>query len=324
MWRSSHSPSIPVPSRPRWNCERAACFEETSPDVKYTITVPASTANLGPGFDTFGMALALHDVVEVEVTGSGLAVEVIDAGAGDMSGVPTDESHLVVRALRRACRYLDISVPGIVLRCHNAIPHSRGLGSSAAAVVAGVAAGYALAGKDIDGSALQLAAEFEGHADNAAASLLGGFVVAWQSGSTYHAERLVPHSAIRPVVAIPEVRSATEQTRGLLPDRVPHRDAAFAASRSALAVHAVTARPDLLFAATEDRLHQDYREPAYPASVRLMRALRSRGVAAVISGAGPTVLALTTTGILPDGVDVAGFEVIELPVDLVGVRLGVS
>jgi len=289
--------------------------------VKYTITVPASTANLGPGFDTFGLALALHDVVEVEVTASGLSVEVIDAGAGDMSGVPTDESHLVVRALRRACRHLDVSVPGLALRCHNAIPHARGLGSSAAAVVAGIAAGYALAGKDVDEGALQLASEFEGHADNAAASLLGGFVVAWQSGTTFHAERLEPHAAIRPVVAVPEERSSTDQTRGLLPDYVPHGDAAFTASRSALTVHAVTSRPDLLFAATEDRLHQEYREPAYPASVRLMRALRARGVAAVISGAGPTVLALTTTGILPDGVDVTGFEVMPLPVDPNGVRL---
>ncbi|MER7116352.1 homoserine kinase [Saccharomonospora azurea] len=288
--------------------------------MKYTITVPASTANLGPGFDAFGMALALHDVVEIEVTGSGLEVEVIDAGAGDMSGVPTDESHLVVRALRRACGHLGVTVPGVALRCRNAIPHARGLGSSAAAVVAGIAAGYALAGKDVDDDALQLAAEFEGHADNAAASLFGGFVVAWQVGREFHAQRLRPHPAIRPVVAVPSELSSTGETRALLPDTVPHGDAAFAAGRSALVVHAVTARPDLLFAATEDRLHQDYREPAYPASVRLMRALRARGVAAVISGAGPTVLALTTTGILPHGVDVTGFEVFELPVDLVGVR----
>lgn len=295
--------------------------------MKFTVTVPASTANLGPGFDTFGMALALHDVVEVEVTRSGLAVEVVDAGAGDMSGVPTDESHLVVRALRRACEHLGVSVPGIGLRCRNAIPHARGLGSSAAAVVAGIAAGYTLAGKDfgdfsdVGDDALQLAAEFEGHADNAAASLFGGFVVAWQAGRVFHAQRLQPHAAIRPVVAIPSELSSTGETRALLPDTVPHGDAAFSASRCALAVHAVTTRPELLFAATEDRLHQDYREPAYPASVRLVRALRAQGVAAVISGAGPTVLALTTTGILPRDVDVTGFEIVELPVDLAGVRV---
>ncbi|OQO92301.1 homoserine kinase [Saccharomonospora piscinae] len=292
-----------------------------STGARYTITVPASTANLGPGFDAFGMALGRHDVVEVTVTGSGLRVEALDAGAGDMSEVPTDESHLVVRALRRTCADLGVAVPGVALRCHNAIPHARGLGSSAAAVVAGVAAGYALAGKEIDDRALQLAAEFEGHADNAAASLYGGFVVAWCAGGTFHAERVSPHPGLRPVVAVPSEQSATQRTRGLLPELVPHADAAFAVGRAALAVRAITERPELLFAATEDRLHQDYREPAFPASVRLLRSLRSCGVAAVISGAGPTVLALTTTGILPPEVDVTGFEVIELPVDPAGVRV---
>ncbi|WP_007023392.1 homoserine kinase [Saccharomonospora iraqiensis] len=292
--------------------------------MKYTITVPGSTANLGPGFDTFGMALGLYDVVEVAVAGSGLTIEVRDAGAGDMSEVPTDDTHLVVRALRRACTYLGVDVPGLWLRCHNAVPHSRGLGSSAAAAVAGVAAGYALAGKDLDDTALQLAAEFEGHADNAAASLLGGFVVAWQDEGAFHAQRLTPHPSLRPVVAVPDDRSSTGRTRGLLPDTVPHADAAFAASRSALAVHAITTRPDLLSVATQDRLHQDYREPAFPATVRLVRALRARGVAAAVSGAGPSVFALTTTGILPPEVDVDGFDVFELPVDRDGVRVTVG
>lgn len=293
--------------------------------MKVTVTVPASTANLGPGFDTFGLALSLYDVVEVDVVDSGLRVEVFDAGAGDMSDVPTDETHLVVRALRRACRHLGVDVPGLRLRCHNAIPHARGLGSSAAAAVAGIAAGYALAGKGVDDQALQLAAEFEGHADNAAASLFGGFVVAWETpGQVFHAQRLEPHPALRPVVAVPADRSSTGETRGLLPERVPHADAAFTASRSALAVYAVTARPDLLFPATEDRLHQDYRAPALPATVRLVHALRSRGVAAVVSGAGPSVLALTTTGIIPEDVDVTGFDVSEMPVDVVGVRVSTS
>ncbi|WP_028661554.1 homoserine kinase [Saccharomonospora saliphila] len=289
--------------------------------MRYTITVPASTANLGSGFDTFGMALGLHDVVEVAVTDSGLGVEVLDAGAGDMSGVPTDETHLVVRALHSACRFLDVPVPGLRLRCHNAIPHSRGLGSSAAAAVAGVAAGYALAGAEPDESALRLAAEFEGHADNAAASLFGGFVLAWKDEGRFHARRLEPHPSLRPVVAVPAERSSTGETRGLLPERVPHADAAFAVSRSALAVHALTSSPELLPVATQDRLHQDYREPAFPATVRLVRALRAHGVAAVVSGAGPTVLALTTTGILPGEIDVEGFDVFELPVDPVGVRV---
>ncbi|WP_410568340.1 homoserine kinase [Amycolatopsis sp. cmx-4-61] len=288
----------------------------------FRITVPASTANLGPGFDAFGMALSLYDTVEVRVTGTGLKVEVIDAGAGGVEDVPTDETHLVVRAIRKTCAHLGVEPPGLHLRCFNAIPHARGLGSSAAAVVSGVAAGYALAGRELDQhGALQLAAGFEGHADNAAASLLGGFVLAWCAGGEFHAERLTPHPSIQPVVAVPSVRSATATTRGLLPATVPHVDAAHSAGRAALAVHALTAKPELLLPATEDRLHQHYRAPAYPASGELVATLRAQGVAAAVSGAGPTVLALTTTGILPPGVDVGGFDVLELPVDLTGVQV---
>ncbi|MFD9896381.1 homoserine kinase [Amycolatopsis sp. NPDC059027] len=287
----------------------------------FRVTVPASTANLGPGFDALGLALARYDVVEVRVADDGLKVEVTDAGAGGVEDVPTDETHLVVRAIRRACAQLGVEVPGLHLRCANAIPHARGLGSSAAAVVSGIAAGYALADRPLDDDALQLAAEFEGHADNAAASLLGGLVIAWSESDRFHAERLTPSPEIRPVLAIPPTRSSTEATRGLLPAHVPLADAAHNAGRAALAVRALTERPELLLAATEDRLHQDYRAPAYPASAALVRTLRAHGVPATISGAGPTVLALTTTGILPPSVDVAGFDVAELVVDLAGVQV---
>jgi homoserine kinase len=288
----------------------------------FRVTVPASTANIGPGFDALGLALGLHDVVEVQVTDGGLKVEVVDAGAGGVGDVPTDETHLVVRAIRRTCAELGADVPGLHLRCFNAIPHARGLGSSAAAVVSGVAAGYALAGVPIDAyHALQLAAGFEGHADNAAASLLGGLVIAWSEGGQFHAERLEPHPSLRPVVAVPAVRSSTEATRGLLPSTVPHADAAHNAGRAALAVRALTAKPELLLAATEDRLHQHYRAPAYPASTGLVDTLRAQSVPAAISGAGPTVLALTVSGILPPDLDVEGFDVFELPVDLAGVQV---
>lgn len=285
------------------------------------VRVPASTANLGPGFDALGLALGLYDVIELWETGSGLRVEVVDAGANGVGDVPTDETHLVVRAIRRACEHLGRPVPGLHLRCSNAIPHARGLGSSAAAVVAGIAAGYALAAKPVDAGALQLAAEFEGHADNAAASLFGGLVIAWCEGGRFHAERLTPHPGLRPVVAVPGVRSATAQTRGLLPERVPHADAAFCAGRAALAVHALTHDLSLLLPATEDRLHQDYRAPAFPRSAQLVHDLRKAGVAATISGAGPSVLALTTDGIMPTTVDVEDFEVIELSVDVCGVQV---
>jgi homoserine kinase len=280
------------------------------------IRVPASTANLGAGFDALGMALALYDTVDVAVTSVDTVVEVTGEGAGQ---VPADDTHLVVRALRAACDALGLPLPGVFLRCHNAIPHGRGLGSSAAAIVAGVVAAYGLAGKEPDDQALQIAAEFEGHADNAAASLYGGLVLAWSEGTRYRAVRLEPHAGLKPVVLVPAERSATHVTRGLLPAAVPHTDAAFAAGRCALAVHALTARPDLLLPATEDRLHQDYRDSAWPDTMRMVRELRDNGVAATVSGAGPTVFAATTDGLLPAGVDTEGFTVHVLAVDRVGV-----
>ncbi|MEU7531609.1 homoserine kinase [Saccharothrix sp. NPDC042600] len=282
------------------------------------VTVPASTANLGSGFDALGMALGLHDEVEFEVVPAGLAVEVTGEGAGS---VPGDESHLVVRAFRAACSLRSVNVPGLVLRCRNAIPHARGLGSSSAAVVAGIAAGYALAGHELDTTALQLAAEFEGHADNAAAAMFGGVAVAWTQGDRFRAVRLEAHPALRPVVLVPAVESSTKTTRGLLPATVPHADAAFAAGRSALAVHALTADPSLLLDALDDRLHEPYREPAWPATFALVRALREAGVPAAVSGAGPTVLALPEDGKLPDSIDLAGFTPLHVPVDGGGVRV---
>lgn len=275
------------------------------------VRVPASTANLGPGFDALGLALALYDEVEVALAPSGLQVEVRGEGAGQ---VPTDETHLVVRALRAACARCSYRADGLVLRCHNRIPHSRGLGSSAAAAVAGVLAGYALAGMQPDEAALDLAAGFDGHADNAGASLLGGLVISWHDGQAFRAARLEPHPDLIPVLLVPELTSLTEITRGLLPAEVPHTDAAFTAGRAALAVHALTAAPQLLLAATEDRLHQTYRRAAYPATGRLVDTLRAAGVPAAISGAGPTVLALPGRARLPGVVDTTGFTCLQLDV----------
>ncbi|MPY80163.1 MAG: homoserine kinase [Actinophytocola sp.] len=317
------------------------------PSRAVRVRVPASTANLGPGFDTLGMALGRYDHIEVRTLAeSGLTVDVADAGAGGIADVPRDESHLVVRVLRRTFDHLGVAPAGLVLHCENAIPHARGLGSSAAAVVAGAAAAYALADRPLDHDAvLRIAAEFEGHVDNAAASLLGGAVIAWQdegqshvaatteapekaadgtgaaAGARWHAERIAPHSSIRPVVAIAGQRSSTDATRGLLPESVPHGDAVFSAGRTALAVHALTSAPELLVAATADRLHQHYRAPAYPATAHLIEALRKSGVAAAVSGAGPTVLALTTDGRIPDGIDTSGFTLVELPIDSAGVTV---
>lgn len=281
------------------------------------VTVPASSANLGSGFDTLGLALASYDTVDVRVVSDGLTVEVTGEGA---NSVPANEKHLVVRALRAACEHLGIAPPGLALRCLNTIPHARGLGSSAAAVVAGIAAGYALAGRPIDDDALRIAAGFEGHADNAAASLYGGAVIAWHDETGFRAVRTEPHADLCPVALVPETRSATGVTRGLLPERVPHADAAFAASRAALAVHALTVAPALLLPATDDRLHQGYRRSAWPDTLRLVENLRAEGIAAAVSGAGPTVLAFPPAGRLPDRVDHAGFSVLSVEIDRAGVR----
>jgi homoserine kinase len=262
------------------------------------VRVPATSANLGPGFDSLGLASGLHDDLAVRVAEGGLLVDVHGEGAAE---VPLDERHLVVRSMRSAFDVLGGQPPGLELVCANTIPHSRGLGSSAAAIVSGIVAARALvvpgSGERpdaLDGAgALALAAELEGHPDNVAACLLGGLTVAWtdEVGSP-SAVRVEPSAELLPVLCIPPTRASTEHARSLLPASVPHRDAAANAGRAALLMHALTARPDLLLAATEDRLHQAYRASAMPATARLLKALRSRGVPAVVSGAGPAVLAL--------------------------------
>ncbi|MGW5455298.1 homoserine kinase [Nocardia sp. NPDC003979] len=270
--------------------------------LEVTVRVPASTANLGPGFDCLGMALGIYDEIVVRTTESGLAIRVEGEGADD---VPWGPTHLVVRAIERGLESLGVWADGLDVVCRNVIPHSRGLGSSASAVVGGLAAGAGLAAKfdpalRLDGDRLvQLASEFEGHPDNAAASVLGGVVVSWTEtdaeARAYRAVRLDPARALRPVVLIPQERSSTAHTRGLLPEQVPHGDAAFNVSRAALAVVALTERPDLLMPATADRLHQTQRAPALPLTTAWIERLRDAGIAATVSGAGPTILALTTT-----------------------------
>jgi homoserine kinase len=195
---------------------------------------------------------------------------------------------------------------GLDIVCRNVIPHSRGLGSSASAVVGGLAAANGLVRKVApervldDAQLVQLSSEFEGHPDNASASVLGGVVVSWSEAGVdaeqrvYRAVTLPVDPAIKVVVLVPTVRSSTAHTRGLLPDLVPHRDASFNVSRAALAVVALTQRPDLLMPATEDMLHQGQRAPALPLTTKWVAVLRGAGIAATVSGAGPTVLALTT------------------------------
>jgi homoserine kinase len=275
------------------------------PGLVASSVVSASSANLGPGFDSLGLALSLCDEIVLETTDSGLVVVVEGEGAEQ---VPLDAGHLVVRAVERGLQAVGVSAAGLVVRCRNAIPHCRGLGSSAAAVVGGLAAVNGIVAQTDStplsvAQLIQLSSEFEGHPDNAAAAVLGGAVVSWIEGAgdrpDYRAVPLRLHPDIRLFCAIPEERSLTAETRVLLPAKVSHEDARFNISRAALLVVALTERPDLLMAATEDVLHQRQRAPAMPSSAEYLRLLRRHNIAATLSGAGPSLIALSIEPELP-------------------------
>ncbi|ACY99465.1 MULTISPECIES: homoserine kinase [Thermomonospora] len=265
------------------------------------VRVPATSANLGPGFDSLGLALALYDDVTVEITEGGLSIAVDGEGA---EVADRGERHLIVKVLRRTFDLLEElsgaglgQPPGLRLSCVNRIPHSRGLGSSSAAIIAGIVAARALhpCGRLLDdAAALTLATEIEGHPDNVAPCLYGGLTIAWSEPDGPRALRLDLDRQV--VVFVPDHTLPTERARGLLPQTVPHEDAAVNAGRAALLIAALTGGlgEDVMLAATEDRLHQEYRAPAMPESADLVARLRAAGVPAVISGAGPTVLAFTT------------------------------
>lgn len=284
------------------------------------VRVPATSANLGPGFDALGLALGLYDDVVVQVTDSGLEVDVAGEGADT---VRRDKRNLVVASLHAAFDALGGRPRGLHVVCANRIPHSRGLGSSAAAIVAGITAARALVvgGPERldDTAAFALAAQLEGHPDNVAACLLGGLTVAWTSRGEAQAIRLDVSPAIVPTVYIAGSTASTTKVRALLPETVPHADAAASAGRAALLVTALASRPDLLLPATEDRLHQDYRAPAMPRTAALVAKLRQGGYAAVVSGAGPSVLLLGTGEPPPPAP--RGFELLETAVDPHGARV---
>ncbi|MSO28409.1 MAG: homoserine kinase [Candidatus Planktophila sp.] len=264
------------------------------------VQVPATSANLGPGFDSFGLALAIHDRYVAQILDdAGLDIDVTGEGADE---VPRTDKNLLVKAMNKGFDYLGGKPKGIAVRALNVIPHGRGLGSSASAIVGGLCLARALVltgiDKMSDAKLLQLATDMEGHPDNVAAALYGNAVIAWKEDQhgkeVAQAISLSVDTRIRAIAFIPSTAVATSKARKMLPEMIAHRDAARNSANAALLVHALTLRPDLLFRATEDFLHQSYRQDAMPASFALLTKLRGAGVAAFISGAGPTVLALHT------------------------------
>jgi homoserine kinase len=282
--------------------------------VRLTARVPATSANLGPGFDCFGLALDLCNEVTID-TDAEPGVTWEGEGADEL---PSDGTDMVSRAIARVAEREGLAAPAFALRGLNRIPLERGLGSSAAACVAGVALAARVLGVDVDAeSALRYATRIEGHPDNAAAAILGGFTLALEDGS---ATRFDPDPGLRPVVLIPDVRLPTEEARRALPESVPRADAVFNAGRAALAVLALIHRPDLLRDALQDRLHQPYRLALVPTVARVFEELGAAGVPVCVSGAGPTLLAFDTPGIdVPDPGD--GWRVLRVPVRATGVEV---
>jgi homoserine kinase len=282
------------------------------------VQVPATSANLGPGFDALGLALGMYDELTLRATAvPGLRVEAY-------GNTPTDETNLVVQAARAAFAVTGEQPAGLEVGYTARIPHSRGLGSSAAAICAGVTAALALRGVHDRALALRIAFGLERHPDNIAAALYGGLTVAWIGPEGDPAAiRLVPAAGIVPVAFIPQQRTSTAASRSALPAAVSHPDAVRNAGRAALLVAALTACPRELLAATEDRLHQPYRLPGIPEGAALITRLRAAGVPAVLSGSGPALLALCRDrgeSALARGLAAGGYEACEVGIDLEGTR----
>jgi homoserine kinase len=297
-------------------------------DRPVTVRVPATSANLGPGFDAFGLALAIYDEVTVAVCEHGLRVDVVGEGE---SRLPTDARNLVVESLLATLDHLGGRPSGLVVSCRNTIPQGRGLGSSAAAIVAGMTAATALTAGDrgeLDtAAALRLAAGIEGHADNLAAAMVGGVTLAWAGEDGPRLVRLHAADGLAAQLLLPPDEVSTPTARAMLPSKVPRTDAVANSARAALLVVALTQRPDLLSVATHDWLHQAYRAPAMPASYALVQRLRRTGSAAVISGAGPAVLVLSHHGtgpILPPVELPAGWAAVTPPVDRSGTSVRIE
>lgn len=313
-----------------------AAGAEVSSGQEVSVEVPATSANLGPGFDSLGLAVTLYDSIVVRTNNSGTTtVEV--TGEGEES-LPRDETHLVAATILGTLERAGFTSPGLEIQTRNVIPHGRGLGSSAAAIVSSVLAANALLPEHArmdDRAVLQLCSTLEGHPDNVAPALLGSLAVSWETGRAYQSTIVPVHRDVVPVVAIPASELSTETARALLPASVPHNSASANAGRAALLVHALMNAPEFIFDGTRDLLHQDYRAQAMLHSATLMRALRAEGFAAVISGAGPTVMTLAVgedqaaaaisavERIVADTDEAADWRVLRLNVDTEGAKVKV-
>jgi homoserine kinase len=273
--------------------------------MRATIVVPATAANLGPGFDVFGLALEIVNEVTIDTDAEpGVAW----SGEGE-DDLPTDGTDLVSSTIARIGRSMQSEVPPFALHGRHGVPVERGLGSSSAATVTGVVAASLLLGLGWErdpASVFAAAAEIEGHPDNAAPAVFGGFTIAMPDG---YVRRMDPHPSVRPVVLVPPSPLATGEARAALPDRIPMADAVFNVAHAALAVEAFTTDPSLLRRALRDRLHQDARLEM--AGVEPVAAdLESAGLAWCVSGAGPTLLAFETDDHALPEIDLAGWRVL--------------
>jgi len=267
------------------------------------VSVPASSANIGPGFDSVAIALEMRDRYAAQILDDeSFDVDVTGEGADQ---VKKDAKNLIIKSMMRGFEHMGGKPRGIALRALNVIPHGRGLGSSASAIVGGLALARSLVltGEQYmsDEDLITLATELEGHPDNVAAAFYGGATIAWleskinsegESSNVGRAVSLKVDDRIKALLLVPENQLSTAKARKLLPESISHQDAVLNSSRTALLVHALAERPDLLFTATEDLLHQKYREEAMPKSIALVEKLRGAGLAAVVSGAGPSVMVL--------------------------------
>jgi homoserine kinase len=296
--------------------------------------VPATSANIGPGFDCFGLALELRDRYAAQVLDDEtFDVDVTGEGADE---VKKDSKNLVIKSMMRGFEHMGGKPRGIALRALNVIPHGRGLGSSASAIVGGLALARSLVltGEQYmsDEDLITLATELEGHPDNVAAAFYGGATIAWLESKINHdgsnanigkAVSLKVDDRIKALLLVPDNQLATAKARKLLPESISHQDAVLNSSRTALLVHALAERPDLLFTATQDLLHQSYRAQAMPKTIALVDKLRGAGLAAVVSGAGPSVMVLYSGG--EDEIDqlqsiAPGFNAMKLSIAKAGVQ----